>query len=171
MSDINFGTQGRNVCMGFCKKVSVCKLQRGEYLMRGHDFGKNPLPARVMEEDTSPFAREPKKCHLTPSHPPTTHPPTTHPPLCGSLLIAEYEIICSKYGKCYWSVGTPIFLVKRASNSQDTVDYIVQRAARKNSSGFPGLTRLTLHYRSLPIQAEFSLTAHADLCSCFNLTF
>ena len=36
-------------------------------------------------------------------------------------------------------MGTPIFLVKRASNSQDTVDYIVQRAARKNSSGFPGL--------------------------------
>ena len=46
--------------MGFCKKVSVCKLQRGEYLMRGHDFGKNPLPARAMEEDTSPFARAPK---------------------------------------------------------------------------------------------------------------
>ena len=38
-------------------------------------------------------------------------------------------------------MGTPIFLVKRASNSQDTVDYIVQRAARKNSSGFPGLSR------------------------------
>ena len=36
-------------------------------------------------------------------------------------------------------MGTPIFLVKWASNSQDTVDYIVQRAARKNSSGFPGL--------------------------------
>ena len=36
-------------------------------------------------------------------------------------------------------MGTPIFLAKRASNSQDTVDYIVQRAARKNSSGFPGL--------------------------------
>ena len=39
-------------------------------------------------------------------------------------------------------MGTPIFLVKRASNSQDTVDYIVQRAARKNSSGFPGLTQV-----------------------------
>ena len=37
-------------------------------------------------------------------------------------------------------MGTPIFVVKRASNSQDTVDYIVQRAATKNSSGFPGLT-------------------------------
>ena len=36
-------------------------------------------------------------------------------------------------------MGTPIFRVKRASNSQDTVDYIVQRAARKNSSGNPGL--------------------------------
>ena len=57
--------------MGFCKKVSVCKLQRGEYLMRGHDFGKNPLPARAMEEDT--FARAPKKCHLKPS-PQPTHP-------------------------------------------------------------------------------------------------
>ena len=57
--------------MGFCKKVSVCKLQRGEYLMRTNDFGKNPLPARAMEEDTSPFARAPKKCHLTPSRPPT----------------------------------------------------------------------------------------------------
>ena len=37
--------------------------------MRTHDFGKNPLPARAMEEDTSPFARAPKKCHLTPSPP------------------------------------------------------------------------------------------------------
>ena len=61
--------------MGFCKKVSVCKLQRGEYLMRTHDFGKNPLPARAMEEDTSSFARAPKKCHLTPSRPPH-NPPT-----------------------------------------------------------------------------------------------
>ena len=59
--------------MGFCKKVSVCKLQRGEYLMRGHNFGKNPLPARAMEEDTSPFARASKKSHLTPS-PQPTHP-------------------------------------------------------------------------------------------------
>ena len=46
--------------------------------MRKHDFGKNPLPARAMEEDTSPFARAPKKCHLTPSRPPAL--PTTHPP-------------------------------------------------------------------------------------------
>ena len=38
-------------------------------------------------------------------------------------------------------MGTPIFGVKRTSNSQDTVDYIVQRAARKNSSGNPGLNR------------------------------
>ena len=59
--------------------------------MRTNDFGKNPLPARAMEEDTSPFARAPKKCHLTPSRPPAL--PTTHPPLCGSLVIAEYEII------------------------------------------------------------------------------
>ena len=27
--------------------------------MRTNDFGKNPLPARAMEEDTSPFARAP----------------------------------------------------------------------------------------------------------------
>ena len=80
MSDINFGRQGRNVCIGFCKKVSVCKLQRGEYLMRTNDFGKNPLPARAMEEDTSPFARAPKKCHLTPSRPPH-NPPTPTVPL------------------------------------------------------------------------------------------
>ena len=46
--------------------------------MRKHDFGKNPLPARAMEEDTSPFARAPKKCHLTPSRPPH-NPPT---PMC-----------------------------------------------------------------------------------------
>ena len=39
----------------------------------------------------------------------------------------------------FCSVATPIFRVKRASNSQDTVDYIVQRAARKNSWGNPGL--------------------------------
>ena len=38
-------------------------------------------------------------------------------------------------------MGTPIFCAKRASNSKDTVDYIVQRAARKNSSGIPGLRR------------------------------
>ena len=36
-------------------------------------------------------------------------------------------------------MGTPIFRVKRASNSQDPVDYIVQRAARKKSLGIPGL--------------------------------
>ena len=65
MSDISFGTQGRIVCIRFCKKVPVCKLQRGEYLMRRHDFGKNFLPARVMKEDISPFARQPKH-HLCP---------------------------------------------------------------------------------------------------------
>ena len=54
MSDMNFGTQGRIcICFGVCKKVSVYKLQRDEYLMRRHDFGKNFSPARVMEEDTS----------------------------------------------------------------------------------------------------------------------
>ena len=73
MSDINFGTQGRNVCMGFCKKVSVCKLQRGEYLIR-HDFGKNSLLARAME-DTSPFARAPKNAIYSQSRPPH-NPPT-----------------------------------------------------------------------------------------------
>ena len=72
--------------------------------------------------------------------PPPASPQPTHPPLCGSLVIAGYEIIFSKYGKCYWSVVTPIFREKRASSSQDTVDYIVQRAARKNSLGNPGLT-------------------------------
>ena len=46
--------------MGFCKKVSICKLQRGEYLMRRHDFGKNPLPARATEEDTFPFPERQK---------------------------------------------------------------------------------------------------------------
>ena len=41
-------------------------------------------------------------------------------------------------------MATPIFRVKRASSSQDTVDYIVQRQpARKNSSGNPGLSILT----------------------------
>ena len=136
MSDINFGTQGRNVCMGFCKKVSVCKLQRGKYLIRRHDFGKNYLLARAMEEDTSllperpkmpslpnlSFCQSAKKCHLFPISP---SPQPTHPYV--GLVIAEYEIILL-YGKCYWSVATPIFRVKQASNSQDTVDYIVQRA-------------------------------------------
>ena len=67
--------------------------------------------------------------------------PTTHPPLSGSLVIAEYEIILFQIRQVLLECrpGTPIFLVKRASNSQDTVDYIVQRAARKNSLGFPGL--------------------------------
>ena len=55
--------------------------------MRGHDFGKNRLPARAMEEDTSSFARAPKKCHLTPS------PQPTHPYVGLSIVIAEYEII------------------------------------------------------------------------------
>ena len=42
-------------------------------------------------------------------------------------------------------MATPIFRVKWASSSQDTVDYIVQRAARKNSSGNPGLITLPSH--------------------------
>ena len=84
MSDINFGTQGRNVCMGFCKKVSVCKLQRGEYLMRTNDFGKNPLPARAMEEDTS---------YVGPMWVSRVGPMWVLYILCGSLAIAEYEII------------------------------------------------------------------------------
>ena len=50
-------------------KVSVYELQRGEYLIRRYNFGKNFLPARAMEEDISPFARQPK----------------TAPPLWGSL--------------------------------------------------------------------------------------
>ena len=75
MSDINFGTQGKNKCLGFCKKVSVYKLQRGEYLMRTHDFGKNSLLARAMEEDTSPFARAPKNAISSQSRPPH-NPPT-----------------------------------------------------------------------------------------------
>ena len=73
MSD--FDTQGRNVCLGFCKKVSVCKLQMDEYLMRRHDFGKNSLLARAMEEDTSPFARAPKNAISSQSRPPH-NPPT-----------------------------------------------------------------------------------------------
>ena len=80
-----FGTQERNVCIGFCKKVSVWKLQRGEYLMRRHDFGKNSLPARAMEEDTSPHLPDNQKCYLCPI-PPTPQP--TH-----LSVIAEYEII------------------------------------------------------------------------------
>ena len=59
---------------GILQKVSVCKLQRGECLMRRHDFGKNPLPARAMEEDTSPFARAPKNATSRPPHNPPTHP-------------------------------------------------------------------------------------------------
>ena len=68
--------------------------------------------------------------------------PTTHPSLCGSLLIAEYEIILFQIRQVLLECGYTHFLVKRASNSQYTVDYIVQRAARKNSSGFPGLNYL-----------------------------
>ena len=50
---------------------SVCvQLQRGEYLMR------RPLPARVMEEDTSPFARQPKNAISAQSHPPARNPLT-----------------------------------------------------------------------------------------------
>ena len=50
-------------------------------------------------------------------------------------------------------MGTPIFLVKRASNSQDTVDYIVQRAARKNSSGFPGLRTECSAYEQVTLKS------------------
>ena len=102
MSDINFGTQGRNVCMGFCKKVSVCKLQRGEYLMRRHDFGKNSLPARAMEEDTNTFARAPKNATSCPPHDPPT-------PMWVSRDCREQNN-CSKYGKCYWSVAIYIYI-------------------------------------------------------------
>ena len=45
-------------------------------------------------------------------------------------------------------MATPIFCVKRASISQDTVDYIVQRAARKNSSGNPGLSGYNVYATS-----------------------
>ena len=41
-------------------------------------------------------------------------------------------------------MATPIFRVKRASNSQDTVDYILQRVARNNSLGNPGFKFLTV---------------------------
>ena len=40
--------------------------------MRRHDFGKNPLPARAMEEDTFPFARAPKNATSRPPHNPPT---------------------------------------------------------------------------------------------------
>ena len=52
--------------------------------MRRQDFGKNSLLARAMEEGTSTFARAPKNATSRPPH---------NPPLCGSLVIAEYEII------------------------------------------------------------------------------
>ena len=73
--------------------------------------------------------------------------PTTRPPLCGSLVIAGNKIIVLNTASAigvwlyiYIYIYTPIFRVKHASSSQDTVDYIVQRAARKNSSGNPGLS-------------------------------
>ena len=87
-SDINSGTQGRKACLGFCKKVSVCKIHRGEYLMRRHDIGKNSLPARAMEEDTSPFARAPKNAisaqSRAPRNPPTTQLTNPYGALCSS---------------------------------------------------------------------------------------
>ena len=55
---------------------------------------------------------------------------------------------------------TPIFRVKRASNSQDTVDYIVQRVARKNSSGNPGFKFLTV---TTTRQSKF-LHVHVVVC-------
>ena len=70
--------------------------------------------------------------------------PTTHPPLpmwvSRDCRVRNNFVPNTASAIGVWVVGTPIFLVKRASNSQDTVDYIVQRAARKNSSGFPGLS-------------------------------
>ena len=45
--------------------------------MRRHDFGKNSLLARAMEEDTSPFARAPKNAISSQSRP--LHNPPTHP--------------------------------------------------------------------------------------------
>ena len=63
-------------------------------------------------------------------------------------------------------MGTPIFLVKRASNSQDTVDYIVQRAARKNSSGFPGL-----NFSELFINVTYNQTISQQLVQVESLNF
>ena len=103
MSDINFGTQGRNECLGFCKKVSVCKLERGEYLMRRHDFGKNSLLARAMEEDTSTFARAPKNGISAQSRPPH-NPPTP-------MWVAEHEIILFQIRKVLLECGYTPFSV------------------------------------------------------------
>ena len=63
--------------------------------MRTNDFGKNPLPARAMEEDTSPFARAPKKCHLTPSPPP--HNLVGRGPTSASAggRVSHVSLICS----------------------------------------------------------------------------
>ena len=62
---------------------------------------------------------------------------------CHLLLHSLYLI----YMPCYFGVYIFWLFNKKVSylphspdnTTQDTVDYIVQRAARKNSSGFPGL--------------------------------
>ena len=71
-----------------------------------------------MEEDTPPFARAPKMASL---------PNPTRP---------ANNFVPNNYGKCYIGVcmATPIFHVKQASSSQDTVDLfiiIVQKEQEK----------------------------------------
>ena len=90
-----FGTQGRNVCIGFCTKVSVYRLQRGKYLMRRHDFINGISSAKIsyrqkrwkkiylLLPDSQKTLSQPNPAH------PATHPPTP----MGFSVIAEYEII------------------------------------------------------------------------------
>ena len=56
-----------------------------------------------------------------------------------SVEIAEYEIILFQIRRqvpCYWSVATPIFRVKRASNSQYTVDLYCAKGSKKKIQYF-----------------------------------
>ena len=63
----------------------ICQLQRGEYLMRRHDFGKIPYQQERWKKIQILLPERQKM--------PPLALPTTHPPLCGSLVIAGYEII------------------------------------------------------------------------------
>ena len=65
-------------------------------------------------------------------------------------------------------MATPIFRVKRASNSQDTVDYIVQKAARKNSSGNPGLSATS--YNNTPHTVKIIIHSSCNAAIIFRLS-
>ena len=134
------GIQGENVRIGFCIKVSVCKLQEGEYLISFAVFCKKPPTHKSDGQRFLVFCQSAKKIALFPI-PPAPQPTHPYAALCDCKVRINF---LQKYGKRYWRMGTLIFGQKRARGSQDTVDCTIQRTATKKSSSFSPLRYYSL---------------------------